>query len=543
MKRILFVLMLMPAALLAQPSIELVDFSEGFSRPTNLINAGDDRLFLTLQEGYIIIMDREGVLEPDTFLNIASRVGNASAEKGLLGLAFAPDYCSSGKFYVNHTFIDSTNNDQFSTKIARYAVNPDDPNDALEDSEEVLLTFAQPFSNHNGGHIEFGADGYLYISVGDGGSGGDPTNQAQNLTTLLGKILRIDVSGDAYTIPADNPFANMSTALPEIWVYGLRNPWKFAFDELTDDLYMGDVGQNEIEEVDFQAASSNGGENYGWRCREGSVPYNTSQCGGITGLVNPVYEYEHSEEPGGCSITGGRVYRGKSFPTLHGRYIFGDYCSGNIWSLKQVNGAWQNTFDLSVSPNLIAFGKDVWGEMYAVINNPASVKRIKVVGEERIGHIYYTDLTTIESNLEGASYQWFQDGIEIDGENEQNLSLEEDGIYTVEITSAEGCTVLSDPFEVIALSANEWSNVKRFEIYPNPAQSEFRVDLELAAAEMINAELRLFDLSGRVVKELRRVMGDQSFTVDVSDLANGVYFLSLQAENGEIFATKKLVLN
>ncbi len=271
---------------------------------------------------------------------------------------------------MNYTF---TKNDSLFTRISRFAVSADNTNIANEDSEESLLEFYQPFSNHNGGQLEFGPDGYLYISSGDGGSGGDPFNNAQKRTSYLGKLLRIDVGTTPYSIPEDNPFFDVDTLVSEIWAYGLRNPWKFAFDNLTGDLYIGDVGQGALEEVDFQASGSPGGANYGWRCYEGTQPYQLSLCSDTIEVTEPVFEYGHDA---GCSITGGRVYRGNSYPNLEGKYILADFCSGNYWLLWQENEEWQSFFGGSLTSQIVAFGEDVNGEMYAVKTSQGIIYKV-----------------------------------------------------------------------------------------------------------------------------------------------------------------------
>lgn len=327
----------------------------GFSRPIQITHAGDgsQRLFVVEQNGRIRVI-RNQTLAENSFLDISSRV-SCCGERGLLGLAFPPNYANKGYFYVNYT------NSDGDTVVARYHVTTDlevaDPN-----SEEILLTIAQPFANHNGGHLTFGPDGYLYIGTGDGGSGGDPRNNGQSLSTLLGKILRIDVESGTtpYAIPATNPFASSTADRREIWAFGLRNPWRFSFDRQTGNLYIGDVGQNTYEEIDFQPASSLGGENYGWKIMEGTHCYNASSCN-QSGLTLPVVEYDHEQ---GCSVTGGVVYRGQRFPRLNGTYLYGDYCSGRIWGLILLPSSQQNVQLFDAPYPISTFGEDEAGEVY-----------------------------------------------------------------------------------------------------------------------------------------------------------------------------------
>ncbi len=332
----------------------------GLAAPIGAANPGDGsgRLFF-IEQGGRIRVGSEGVLAPEPFLDIDDRVGANASEQGLLGLAFHPNYEENGYFFVNYT------NNQGNTVISRFQVTAEDPNRADPGSETVLFTVSQPFANHNGGALAFGPDGYLYLGLGDGGSGGDPQNNGQSTQTLLGKVLRIDVDqGETYGIPADNPFAG-GGGLPEIWAYGLRNPWRFSFDRATGDFYIGDVGQGSFEEIDFQPAGSPGGENYGWNIMEGFDCFQRANCD-TTGLTQPVHAYPTHEE-GTCAVTGGYVYRGQALPEWQGIYIYGDYCSGHVWGLfRDAAGNWQNQQLFRHSGYITAFGEDEQGEIYLV---------------------------------------------------------------------------------------------------------------------------------------------------------------------------------
>jgi glucose/arabinose dehydrogenase len=329
----------------------------GLTRPVYLTHAGDERLFVLEQRGLIRIIEN-GQLLAQPFLDIEARVGDTSNEQGLLSVAFAPAYSSNGRFFVNYT------NNNGDTVISRFQVSSD-PNTADPDSELILLTIPQPFGNHNGGQLQFGPDGYLYIGMGDGGSQGDPQDNGQNPNTLLGGILRLDVNQEPYGSPANNPFANQ-TARSEMWAIGLRNPWRFSFDRLTGDLFIADVGQNTWEEINFQPANSSGGENYGWNILEGNHCYQGSNCA-TDGLQAPIFEYDHNF---GCSITGGYVYRGQQFPELSGNYFVADYCTGIIWSLfHEANGTWTNREVLRSNLVVSSFGEDVQGELYVIDHN------------------------------------------------------------------------------------------------------------------------------------------------------------------------------
>jgi len=343
------------AASAANPLLTFETVATDLDNPVAVTHAGDSRLFITLQPGRIVIHDGTRVL-PTPFLDIQSLV-RFGGERGLLGLAFHPRYAENGFFFVNYTDLSGH------TVVARYHVSSD-PNRADPATRKQILFVQQPFSNHNGGELQFGRDGYLYIGMGDGGSGGDPGNRAQNLTDLLGKMLRVDVdNGDPYAIPPSNPYVGTTAARPEIWASGLRNPWRFSFDRDNGDLWIADVGQGAWEEVNFQPGTSIGGENYGWRRMEGTHCFNPStNCNNGT-LVVPVIEYDHSA--GACSVTGGYVYRGSQHPRLKGLYLYGDFCSGRIWGATRSQAGEITIHDLSDTAfNISAFGQDSNGELY-----------------------------------------------------------------------------------------------------------------------------------------------------------------------------------
>ncbi len=355
--------------------VRLALVAEGFDRPLLLTNAGDDsgRLFVVEQTGRIWMV-QNGERLPAPFFDLSGAVSRISgySERGLLGLAFHPDYADNGRLFVDYTNRDGD------TVVAEYAVAADDPNAADPGSGRTLLTVQQPYANHNGGHLAFGPDGYLYISVGDGGSAGDPQGNAQNPWTLLGSILRIDVDGEEpYAVPADNPFVASGLGTPEVWAYGLRNVWRFSFDRATGDLYLADVGQNLWEEINFQPAGSPGGQNYGWNRYEGTHPYSGGQA--PPDMVPPIAEYAHAA--GGCSVSGGYVYRGEALPDLAGVYFYGDWCTGNIWAAyRDEAGAWQADLFLAQPGNLISsFGEDEAGELY-VVNYNGSIWRFEPAG-------------------------------------------------------------------------------------------------------------------------------------------------------------------
>ncbi len=366
------------------PAIQLVQVASGLVDPINIANAGDGsgRVFVVERVGRIRIIDKDGQLLDQPFLDIQDTVKTDFLEQGLLGLAFSPNYKEDSLFYVYYADY-TTNGNLF---LVQYKASADDPNKADPDSAKLILSIdADPYVNHNGGRVRFGPDGYLYWTTGDGGLAGDPYDNAQNLRNFFGKIHRIDVNdtGDLpYKIPADNPFAASSSvnptgfaiedpanyhpgAKPEIWAYGLRNPWTFDFDPKTGDLYIADVGQNAWEEIDFQPAGSPGGENYGWDWLEGShcYPETVSECPRSQVGVLPVAEYDHSQ--GDCSISGMGVYRGQESPTLDGIYFNSDFCSGRVWGLKRDDaGTW--VYQVLLDTQLLATGggNDEAGNVY-----------------------------------------------------------------------------------------------------------------------------------------------------------------------------------
>ncbi len=373
-----------PISSAAPETVNLVDAFPGttFNTPVDIANAGDGRLFIVERDGIIryATLDQPAASAP-TFLNITDRIGSGG-EGGLLGLAFHPDYANNGHFYVNYTTLVGG---QLYTRVSRFSVSAN-PNAADPASELVLLQLAQPYSNHNGGDLNFGPDGYLYIGLGDGGSGGDPDKRAQNINDLLGKMLRIDVDGGGlapqcgssanYTIPANNPFVG-TAGCDEIWAVGLRNPWRFSFDRQTGDMFIGDVGQNAWEEIDFQPAGTSG-VNWGWDTKEGTHCYEPSSGCDSTGLTDPIYEYEHGN--GRCSITGGFVYRGNQYPALAGSYLYADFCTGEVWSLASTNSDWSSGLTNSLIADIgqiATFGEDANGEVYLAGFSDGIVYRIQ----------------------------------------------------------------------------------------------------------------------------------------------------------------------
>lgn len=457
MNKFTLVFLLLFCSLTFAQDIEIESFASGFSSPIGIENAGDSRLFIVERRGIIKIVNDEGVTNAVAFLNIDGRVTNNGGEQGLLGLAFHPDYGTNGYFYVNYI------NNSGDTVVSRFSRDANDSNIADANSELILLTVDQPFSNHNGGDLAFGADGYLYIALGDGGSANDPGNRSQNLTTLLGKMLRIDVdntsNGNNYAIPSDNPFFGSTTNQQEIWAYGLRNPWRFSFDSATNDLWIADVGQNEIEEIN-RVNFENAGVNYGWRCYEGNDAFNLSGCPAMNTLTFPVATYTHSSSGNfKCSITGGYRYRGTAQPNLQGLYFFADYCSNEIGILEEDGANWNMTFTEPFSGNnWVAFGEDIDGELYIAGVSSGTIYRIVdanlSVDENSLSSIKmypnptedlltldfgpaYSSITSLTIyNMQGQKIQTLSSfENQISTISTKNMS---DGLYLVEIRNLDG---------------------------------------------------------------------------------------------------------
>ena len=339
------------------PRLIFTPFISGLSSPLDIVNPGDgsNRLFIVQRGGAIRIYD--GGLLPTPFINLQDTVLE-NGEQGLLSMAFHPDYENNGYFFVYYT---DKEGDVTLARYQRSSALIANPN-----SEVVLLELPKPgtpyFANHNGGKIAFGTDGYLYVSIGDGGGSGDPFNNAQNGNSLFGKMLRLNVNNFAvapyYSVPADNPYVGDPNVLDEIWALGLRNPWRWSFDRLTGDMWIADVGQGSWEEVNFRAANATGGINYGWRCYEGSNPYNTSGCAPISSYIAPIFQYPHNNATGGYSVTGGYVYRGTGSPLLTGWYVMADYISGNVWKIHPDGaGGWTVFQQSGLSGNIAGFGE------------------------------------------------------------------------------------------------------------------------------------------------------------------------------------------
>ncbi|MEM9823318.1 MAG: PQQ-dependent sugar dehydrogenase, partial [Bacteroidota bacterium] len=554
----------------AQPSIDFELVASGFNRPVDISNANDgsDRLFVVEKSGTIsIISDIEnGTVLATPFLDISALVDDSGNEQGLLGLAFDPNYSSNGYFYINYTYDPGPGLDR--TRIARYTVDANDANLADASSGFTILEIEQDFGNHNGGDLAFGPDGMLYIGMGDGGSGGDPNCRAQQPTSLLGKILRIDVHGTPpaspndlcglvtnYGIPADNPYAGGSGTCDEIWAFGMRNPWRISFDRATGTLWAADVGQNQREEIDVIL----GGLNYGWKVMEGTFchdadpidsdcPSGTASCGSAD-YTPPVFEYDHGL---GCSVTGGYVYRGMEHQGMQGYYLFMDYCTNRIWSLiPDGAGGWNSDVAiLGGFGNITTFGEDESGELYAASDgNGGNIYRVIDTNVSLpVSLLSFTGEITKEGNLlnwEAESLENF-DRFEVersaDGQRFRMLgavagpdnfsSLKSfsytdirpqagNNYYRLKMIDLDGSFYYS-PLINLSLELNEPR------IYPNPSSGTIYIDYGQGVAQG-RQQLSLYNLDGKLVQQ-RVNDGVGLYEWDLSPLEKGLYILELRTE-------------
>lgn len=527
--RSLSILPLLAGSLLNAQSpvtVEVQSFATGLSGITDIVHCGDDRLFCTIRTGSIRIVQANGSVLPAPFLQIP--VNSAGGEQGLLGLAFDPGYADNGWFYVFY----STGNGPGTSVVSRFSVSAD-PNIADPSSEQVILTIDQPFTNHNGGDLAFGPDGYLYISLGDGGSGGDPLNYGQDLGNLNGSILRIDVHGDApYTVPADNPFLSTPGVRPEIWAYGLRNPWRMGFDRLTGDLWLGDVGQTQWEEIHFWPAGDHSGPNFGWRCYEGFAPYNTNGCVGAMAYEQPVIA--HGNATGGwCSIIGGRVYRGTEYERLYGRYIYTDYCKGEFHSLRpDGQGGWTNELLLATGwGGFSCIGENAAGELFAGRMSNGTLYRV-VDPCPMAPPAIAVEGDSLFASGNANSYIWTLNGTVIPGATGPAIEASAPGFYAVQAVFGASCVLESEPV-FVSSTGLDLHSTPVLHVFPVPASDRITIEGIPQGAR----ELRMIDALGRTLRsaELRGVEG--SMVLDLSPMPGGSYLLL--ATSAEGYATAR----
>ncbi len=435
-----------------------IPYVSGINSPIDLKNCGDERLFVADRAGRIRIINGDGTLRPVPFLNITAKISSNNSEEGFLGIAFSPDYKTNGKFYVDYTSIIGG---KLTSVIEEYKVSAADSNVADPASALKIITQVQPFSNHNGGNLMFGKDGFLYINFGDGGSGGDPFGNGQNKKTFLGKILRVDVSNSSsikpYEIPATNPFYNdTAVALKkEIWAYGVRNPFRSSVDKLNGDLWIADVGQGAVEEIDYQASRAVGGRNYGWNIMEGKSCYSPSTGCNKTGLTLPIYDYPH---PRGFSIIGGYVSRTAQSKSLFGMYIFSDFVSKWIDGIRHSGDTLSGSVNhlvlaANVPGNPISFGEDKYGDQYIIFNGNGTIYKLQDTSYLRRPKAYLTQVkigsgSYVLVGLQGKNltYQWMKNGSPIPGTTAPDYNTSIVGSYTLEVTNSLGFKDTSDIF-------------------------------------------------------------------------------------------------
>lgn len=531
MIRKLLFLALVPGTLsFAQTPVRIVlePFASGFSAPVDIAHAGDDRLFIVERAGRIKILQQDGTTLPTMFLNIQSRVNSANSnEKGLLGLAFDPNYEENGFFYVNYT---GGTGIGVST-ISRFSVSAD-PNVADENSEQIIYTVQQPYTNHNGGDLDFGPDGYLYVAFGDGGSANDPPNNGQTLTdNALGDIIRIDVHGESpYEIPPSNPWATLGNdTLPEIWASGLRNPFRFGFDALTGDLWIGDVGQGAQEEVDFWPAGDNSGPNFGWRCYEGTIP-----TPGIGGNCPPIDEFEapvsvHTHSAGWCSVIGGRVYRGSAFPRLYGRYLYTDYCPASYFSLRpDGSGGFirENVLQSNGGVGTACIAENSALELFVANVETGTIKRLVDQCPMPAPVISQDGTMLVCSMADG--YAWYLDGVLIPGATSASFEPVANGSYTVLADFGTTCELLSEPFQVTSVGMMDIGS-ELFRIHPVPARDV----LNISGLPFSTVQVQLTDAAGRIVVE-HRTNGTERTSMDVGAIQPGNYFITVISDAGVV---------
>jgi len=531
----------------AQPVIGFSNFiTSGLSSPVDITGAGDgtNRLFIVEQGGRIRIHNGTSLLATP-FLDMSTLI-TSGGERGLLSAAFHPDYETNRYFFVYYTNLSGY------ITIGRYQAQAGNPNLADPLSGVVLLSIPKPFSNHNGGDLNFGPDGYLYFGTGDGGSGGDPNNYSQNGLSLLGKMIRIDVNNfltpPYYTIPADNPYVADPAVDDHIWALGLRNPWRWSFDRNTNDMWIADVGQGSWEEVNFRAAGSTGGVNYGWRCYEGNAPYNTAGCLPQASYTSPIFVYPHVFATGGFSITGGFVYRGTEYPVLQGYYICADYVSGNVWLINSDGGGgWITRRQAGLPGNISGFGEADNGTLYAV-SLGGSVYKVDVTtilplwllsfsGKKQAGYNQLFWKVSASQNIRRFIIEYRSEtGNWLTAGDVQALNQADDQqyqfrhytaetgklFYRLQIEEDNGSVTYSP---VISINGKETGKIK---VFPTIINNRL---LQVVAEKEVTG-ITILDGSGRSV--FIRSTGRQQgyFTISLPALQRGIYWVQLQTAAG-----------
>lgn len=522
----------------AQDSVSIEPWGDTLTGPTAMAALPDSHFIAIQKQGMVVLLDDNGHHLGD-LLDISSKIGDPDGERGLLGIAVHPDFPQIPYIFLNHTDIGDN------TAIVRYTYDRD--TSAIDTaSREVIISIEQPYGNHNGGCIAFGSDGYLYIGMGDGGSAGDPQNRAQDLSTLLGKMLRIDVDeGEPYGIPEDNPFIDSTGYRPEIWSYGWRNPWRFSFDRETGDMWVGDVGQGEFEEISFESIDSTGGLNYGWRCYEGNAEFDTSEdCLGP--FVGPVLTRSH--DTGDGSIIGGYRYRGPD-STLAGHYIFGDFISGNVYLAVLADGdtlAIDSLMNIGNIPGIASFAEDRDGNVYALsLNGPMfkigsgdatdpdtsvcdsiPVPELVIVGNE-------TDSSYLTTDSTYEIYVWYysadsdqkEDFEVIDSISGYEFYPEEEGNYFVTVTDSAGCVVESEIVQVVLTHAVDALEFHDIQVFPNPVTDY----INIRTSEVLpHTRIEIINSQGRMIRQQQTQLPGM---ISMQNLPSGMYFVKFMTQD------------
>ncbi len=519
--------LLLNAQELNKPKIALHTWATGFNRPVVVANCGDSRLFVVEQAGVINIVTDSMTVVPTPFLDITNEVQSGGNEQGLLGMAFEPDYADSGYFYVYYIHGSGAG----SSRISRFHVSAD-PNIADPASEQVIFEYPQPATNHNGGDMHFGPDGYLYLGLGDGGNADDtPQHTGQNLTDPLGGIIRIDVSqhNNTFAIPPDNPWANAGLdTLRENWMWGLRNPWRWSFDRLTGDVWIGDVGQNAWEEIDFWLAGDNSGPNFGWSCREGLVADAGSTqtgCHPASFYHSPVAVFGHNI--GWQAIIGGYVYRGTQYPHLNGHYIFTDYAAGDFMTFSLGTNYDKDTLLLTTTGGYAAFGEGSDGAMYVANEQNGQVK--KIVDACPMAAPTVTNNGTTLTSTVANSYQWYRNGTAIGAATQQSYTPTTGGFYWVVGNFGAPCVLRSDTTTFL-ISGIEEIAADRIAVYPQPAKDDVVLERRSALDEDLTVDV--LDALGRIVASSKWKANDVRIHLDVSALPTSNYFIRALDRSG-----------
>lgn len=530
--------------------------SSGLNSPVDVVNAGDgtNRLFIVNQGGTVRILSG-GSLLPGNFLDIPDSI-SSGGERGLLSIAFHPNFATNRYFFVYYT------NTAGNLRITRFQTQAGNPNAADESTGVVIMTIPHPtYSNHNGGKLIFGHDGNLYLGTGDGGSGGDPDNNAQNGNSLLGKMIRINVDNFTtppyYTIPSDNPFISDPNVRDEVFALGLRNPWRWSFDKLTHDVWIADVGQGAWEEVNNRTFAASGGINYGWRCYEGNAGYNTSGCLPQNTYISPIYVYPHNGTTGGFSITGGYVYRGAEFGAMYGHYICADYVSGNTWIMRpDGSGGWTINMQSGLPGNIAGFGEAENGDLFALSRNgvlykvitstilPVSVLDFSVTPSSGYNDVRWR--TTNEQNVSFFDIEFGTDGVtfiqagRVNANNNppannysfhHNITLFTKLFYRLKVTDKNGRVTYSDTVEV-----NKPFNGTVL-IYPNPVRNAKFSLFTDKTVEWVT----IYSTDGKQVFSKMLINQSGAIPVDIPHLQTGIYLVRIKLKDAVY--TEKVIIS